>query len=80
MCLLLASTGCESNSLGLFEKQVVAPTDLILNCPAEPLVLRPADKPPTDPKVEYIVVEDQNDYERWNEAVRRTGAQCRERV
>lgn len=71
-------SGCESNSV--FQKQIVKPSDLILNCPTEPLVLFKGDKLPKDPSVEYIVVEDQNDAERWNEAVRRAGAKCRNRV
>jgi hypothetical protein len=53
---------------------------LILNCPNEPLVLFEGDKLPSDPDVEYVIVKDQNDAERWNEAVRRAGAKCRERV
>lgn len=43
-------------------------------------MLYPGDPIPKDPQVEYYVVEDQNDAERWNEAVRRTGAQCRNRI
>lgn len=49
-------------------------------CPDEPLVLKPGDALPTDPTVEYIVVKTQNEYEFWNEAVRRAGAICRTKV
>lgn len=59
---------------------MVKPTDLILSCPNEPFVLFPGDKLPTDPTAEYYVISDQNDYERWNEAVRRAGARCRAAV
>lgn len=53
---------------------------MLLNCPNEPLVLKPGDKIPTDPAIEYVMVYNQNDYEMWNEAVRRAGAICRAKV
>lgn len=55
-------------------------------CPKEPLVLFPGQPLPTeiDPATgeirEYVIVENQNDAERWNEAIRRAGAICRNRV
>lgn len=80
MSLALVLSGCANNSNGLFQKQIVKPTDLILNCPNEPLVLFPGDPLPKDPTVEYYIIKDQNDAERWNEAVRRAGAKCRAMV
>ena len=72
-------SGCGSSS-GLFEKQVKTPSDLILNCPDETLVLKATDPLPKDPTVAYVIVRNQNEYELWNEAVRRDGAICRNMV
>lgn len=58
----------------------------MLNCPDEPLVLFPGDpvpvgvNPVTGAPIEYYIIKDQNDAERFNEAVRRAGAQCRSMV
>lgn len=43
-------------------------------------MLFPGDALPKDPTVEYYTITDQNDAERWNEAVRRSGAICRNMV
>lgn len=85
MSLALVLSGCETNR-GLFQRQVARPSDVILNCPMEPLILFLGDQVPTevDPATgvvrEYVVVENQNDAERFNEAVRRNGGICRQRV
>lgn len=85
MSLALGLSGCANNN-GLFQRQIVRPSDVILNCPMEPLVLFPGDPLPTeiDPATgevrEYVIVTNQNDAERFNEAVRRAGAICRNRV
>ncbi len=77
--LAIVLSGCE-NSNGIFEKQVKTPSDIILVCPDEPLVLLSTDKLPADPTIDFVVVKDQNDAELWNEAVRRAGAICRATV